>query len=175
MEAMEQHLGIALPKDLEADVAAGKRTPDQAAEIAKLRADKALLERQNARTQTATTQARQKAIVGAVGGWVNAKQKTDLGFKPKAVGSADGLWELVDDRFARLVAATPPATEADAVALAEQAYTSVKAILAPVFKNVVVPKKTLNSNGSSAGKTTKPRNLDEVAMQFAGTTWRTRQ
>ena len=173
VKAMEEHLGLTLPSDLEADVSAGKRTPDQATEVAKLRAEakqaRALAEQTNKRVNEQSVQ----NMTRSVQEWIGNKQRTDLGFKPKINGASDGLWEFVDALYAQQVTAKPPTTATEAVAYAENAYARAKKAFAPAVP--IVPKKTLSSEHSSTATTKKPRTIDEVAMQFAGATWPTRK
>lgn len=176
VSGLAQFLGHEVPTDLQEQVTMGKLTPEQAKEMSKLRANAKLQEHQRRQLEETQRAQMQQYIGSAVNTWTAAKQKTDLAFKPKVNGAPDGLWELVDDRYARLFAANPPRTPQDAVALAEQAYQSVKAVFAPAKKVVVPPTKRLSSDRSSSLKNKKePTTLDEVAMAATGYKWETRR
>lgn len=175
VEAMEQHLGIRLPPDLEADVASAKKTPAQAEEVAKLRADAAQAKSQLKQAQTRQQQNSLREMTSSVQQWIGNKQRTDLSFKPKVNGSPDGLYEFVDALYSQLVTSKPPTTPGEAVAYAEQAYNRASTAFGVRSTSKPVIKKSIPSTRSSTTPSTKPKTLDEVAMRFAGTTWATKQ
>jgi len=106
------------------------------------------------------------SVQSALVSWGDSKKMTDPDFAPKKDGTADGKYEWFAERFYNSLVRTPPKTVADAIKLAEQAYTSVNQTLSR-FTTRTTSSKVLSSTKSSATSKKEPTTLMEAILPTA--------
>lgn len=158
---LSKFAGKTLPEDLSARVNAGDLKQEDAEEIARLRAEKVVERSKGARASSVNQADVEAQMVKGLNDWKTDKMKVDPDFQRKS--------ELVSDRFQALVNAykdgkpvNPVRTTADAVALAERAYTDVSKQLR-TFAPAPQKRRALTANGASGKTTTEaPKTLNEA-------------
>lgn len=173
IEGIRSLKGEILPEDLQKKVDAGNIELSDAKELAKLRAQtKFGTEKAKFTEQQTAFQGQQKLIndtKNALNAWQQTAQSKDPSYKPKAkADGADGMFEMVNDKWYSLMQQQPPKTAQEAVALAERAYQSVKTTFANLAPKLPV-KKALSSSTSTSPTNGKPKSmLDAVNRHLAG-------
>jgi hypothetical protein len=140
LENTETVLGARLPADLQKRVDDGLIDAETAKEVARLRVERQTSEMQVKRSQGTAAEQATMAMAGAVTQWETSKATSDADWQRK--------YPMLQDRFSVLAAQRPPKTPAEAVALAETAYSEVTQRLTG-FLPKPTQKKVLSSTGSS--------------------------
>lgn len=113
--------GERLPADLQAKVASGILSNEDAVELSKARAQQTYAQWRGQQQQTAGQQSQVELVGSTIGTWASTKQSIDPDFKP---GSP--LWEQVDLRIKSMPVFRTPQ---EAMAGSEKAYTEAKAFM----------------------------------------------
>jgi len=164
-KSLEGYVGNELPADLQAKVVEGKMEEADARELARLRAQNTTIKNGNANNAQWQAQQAVKQTVEAMNQWDMSRRGTDPAFKPKGDASLpDGKWELVNMKVASLIQATPPKTQAEAIALLEKAYTEIGKTYSQFMPARRKTAPNLNSNGSSntTREVWKPKTFADV-------------
>lgn len=170
LNELRLNVGEILPSDLQEKVDGGTLALTDAKELAQARLDKERAQGQVKQTEAQQAAQIQQQLVQTLDSWSNQKAKTDLAFKPKAnANEADGKYELVQSKFAALWQARTPRTIAEAVALAEEAYTAVDKYVTSIIPRPAVTRR-LTPKSSAAPReeqvdTSKPGWARKVGRQ----------
>lgn len=133
VQALQIHLGEALPSDLQQAVDDGKIDVEFAKATAKLRLEAAQLKSTSTRTEEQQQQRQVQEVRNAIEGWKNTVAKADASFKPKASPDLpDGKFELVNMKFSSLWSSNPPQDMSGVVALCQRAYDEVNGFITQV-------------------------------------------
>lgn len=152
MQQLQQFTGDRLPTDLATEVDEGKLTPERAKEIAHYRSSTTF---NSQRTEQQRQQQFVQSVMQAGEDWQRAKRVSDPDFESK--------FELINDRFNRLLAATEVKSVADVTALLEKAHGQITAETKK-FTPAPARRRNLSSNGSSSTARQEPKSFEEAVM-----------
>ena len=129
IQNIDLQTGAALPPDLQKEVTDGTMSKERATELHLARLAVENSKRSQTQTQEQQVKGLQNGMREAQNQWGNLKMKSDPDFKPKAdAGKPDGVFEMTVDKMKLLALEKPPTTVADAVQIADTAYTWAKGI-----------------------------------------------
>lgn len=161
LEKLELASGQRLTQDLQDRVDAGKLTPEDAQEIAQTRVEAAAarvaLNRTERTVQTDRVASTANAMRTAVEGWENEVKATDPDYPH--------MQSFVADRARALLAANPPRTTDEAVALSKRAYEDVKAQMRRVLPQRTPVRTMTSDKSSSTAAVPVPSSLEDVVKQ----------
>lgn len=165
LESLQAFDPNVLPADLTKRVDDGELSEAAAREISQLRVQARGGEFQSKMTAKQQAEQAQRSLDQSVMDWDMGRRQTDPDFRPKADEKApDGLWEVVADRFHRLMTTQPPKSGADAVKHLEAAYAAGKTL----FTSRLTPKPT-KPTLTSVKSSVKPSKSPEDAESIRGT------
>ena len=160
LQGLDEHLGITLPADLREKVEDGLVDEDVAKELARTRAEKALLENRTELQRQSDDEARQKSEAQAtVSQMAAAVQQWESGIKAKDPDYAAKKAELVETQVRSLIQqrGAPPRNADEALELVRTAYGKINEILKPL---VAKPRPvTPSPTGMSAPASPAPASL----------------